>query len=138
MSPVVTVREGTYRLTVGCDGGSSSPFDTHDAYLRYCFSPILSPSIIYSLSSLFFCCFPFFFIYVSPSSLPSFIYLPLISKVKHNCVLEDRDNKYLRNTGPKTGLHPRTRHLPYLLSSPLDRIIHATSTLRLLNMYSLL
>jgi len=34
LSLVVTVREGTCRLTVGCDGGSPSPFDTHDTYLR--------------------------------------------------------------------------------------------------------
>jgi len=54
------VREGTYRLTVGCDGGSPSPFDTHNAYLRYSFSSFLSPSIIYSFSSLFFYRFPFF------------------------------------------------------------------------------
>ena len=26
LSPFVTVRDGTYRLTVGCDGGSPSPF----------------------------------------------------------------------------------------------------------------
>ena len=32
LSSVRTVRDATYRLAVGCDGASPSPFDTYDTY----------------------------------------------------------------------------------------------------------
>lgn len=74
VSPVVTLREGTYRLTVGCDGGSPSPFDTRDTFTLLFFLHSF-PSIIYYFSSLFFCRFPFFVFIFRLSFKPAFLHL---------------------------------------------------------------
>jgi len=76
LSPVVTVHEGTYRLTVGCDGGSPSPFDTHDTFtvLFFLYSFLVYNVLVYFFIFLSFSVLCFYFPSPFQACFPSFTF----------------------------------------------------------------
>jgi hypothetical protein len=47
LSSFVTILEATFRFTLGCHGGSPSPFDTYDILVYLYFFCFIKPFILY-------------------------------------------------------------------------------------------